>query len=75
MMTESALENLCDLLFEVSNEDRLSILKKLLQEEMNISRISRVLSLSAQETSRHITRLFFISLVGRFTTEISKSNR
>ena len=56
------MENLCDLLFEVSNEDRLSILKKLLQEEMNISRISRVLGLSAQETSRHVTRLSDVKL-------------
>ena len=62
MMTYSALEKLCDLLFEVSNEDRLSILKKLLQEEMNISRISRVLGISAQETSRHVTRLSDVNL-------------
>jgi len=35
------LEHLCDLLFEVSNEDRLRILQRLRGEAMNVTSLSR----------------------------------
>jgi hypothetical protein len=42
----SGLENLCDLLFEVSNEDRLRILLQLDEEALNVTRLSRGLGLT-----------------------------
>jgi predicted transcriptional regulator len=51
------LERLCDLYFELSNEDRLEILHKLLEDEMNVTSIARELGMTTQETSRHISRL------------------
>lgn len=51
------MEQLCHLLFEVSNEDRLRILHLLQQNNMNVTQLSRALSLSSQEASRHLSRL------------------
>lgn len=51
------LENLCDLLFELSNEDRLRILHKLNKEAMNVTNLSKALGLTTQESSRHVSRL------------------
>ena len=50
------MENLCDLLFEVSNKDRLRILLQLDEEAMNVTRLSRELGLTTQESSRHLAR-------------------
>ncbi len=57
------MENLCDLFFEVSNEDRIRILRQLRGEASTVSRLSKDLGLTTQETSRHISRLFDVSLV------------
>jgi len=51
------LEDLCSLLFELSNEDRLRILRQLENESMNVTGLSRKLNLTTQESSRHISRL------------------
>jgi DNA-binding MarR family transcriptional regulator len=56
------MEHLCDLLFEVSNEDRLRILTRLEKEAMNITSLSRELDITTQETSRHSSRLVEMSL-------------
>ena len=56
------MENLCDLLFEVSNEDRLAILRKLREESMNVTGLAKELSLTTQESSRHLSRLSDIGL-------------
>ena len=56
------LENLCNLLFELSNEDRLRILHQLNKEAMNITNLSRILSLPTQESSRHVSRLDDVGL-------------
>jgi predicted transcriptional regulator len=53
----SGMELLCNLLFEVSNEDRLRILHLLHQQGMNVTQLSKALGLSSQETSRHMSRL------------------
>jgi len=45
------MENLCDLLFEVSNEDRLTILRKLSEESMNVTGLAKELGLTTQESS------------------------
>lgn len=51
------MEQLCNLLFEVSNEDRLRILHLLHQKSMNVTQLSQALDLSSQEASRHLSRL------------------
>jgi len=53
----SGMELLCNLLFEVSNEDRLRILHLLHQQGMNVTQLSKALGLSSQEASRHLSRL------------------
>ena len=51
------MERLCDLLFEVSNEVRHTILQRLDGGPSNISRLSKELDISNQERSRHVSRL------------------
>ncbi len=51
------MERLSELLFELSNYDRLEILFALQKEEMKLTQISKSLDLTAQETSRHLSRL------------------
>jgi predicted transcriptional regulator len=46
-----------DLLFEVSNEDRTRILLELKSEPISYSGLSRKLSITTQEVSRHLSRL------------------
>ena len=59
------MERLCDLLFELSNEDRLNILHVLESEDMRLSHISKRLDFTVQETSRNMSRLSEKSLVTR----------
>lgn len=61
------MERLCDLLFELSNEDRLKILDELRKENLKLSHISQRLDFTAQETSRNIARLVKAKLVTRTT--------
>lgn len=56
------MENLYDLFFEVSNEDRHRILLQLEEEAMNVTQLARRLGLGAQECSRHVTRLGKVGL-------------
>lgn len=50
-------------MFELSNEDRLGIIKFLKEEALNITDIARRLSMTTQETSRHVSRLRNIGLI------------
>ncbi len=59
------MERLCDLLFELSNSDRVRILYHIKDSPDNITGISRELEITTQETSRHITRLADVGLVVR----------
>jgi predicted transcriptional regulator len=59
------MERLCDLLFELSNEDRLNILKVLEIEDMRLSHVSKKLDFTVQETSRNMSRLSEKGLVTR----------
>jgi len=59
------LEDLCNLLFELSNEDRVEIFNRLNEEAMNISTLAKKLSLTNQECSRHISRLSTVGLIKR----------
>jgi predicted transcriptional regulator len=51
------MEGLTELMFELSNQDRLQILQQLETKPMKLTQISAALELTAQETSRHLTRL------------------
>jgi len=51
------MESLCDLLFEMSNEDRLGLLRRLEEGALNITGLSRTLGIANQEVSRHAARL------------------
>jgi len=51
------MENLYELLFELSNEDRHRILIQLNKEERTVTGLSETLDLTKQEVSRHVSRL------------------
>jgi predicted transcriptional regulator len=57
------MERLCDLFFELSNEDRLSIILKLMEEPLKLTHIAKELDLTVQESSRQLSRLMDIDLV------------
>lgn len=56
------MERLCDLLFEISNEDRLRILILLCGGPTNVTGLSKELGVTTQEASRHLSRLGDIGL-------------
>jgi predicted transcriptional regulator len=60
-----AVERLTDLMFEVSNEDRLRILLRLVEEGMSVTGVSRELDLTTQEASRHLSRLNHVGLTSK----------
>lgn len=51
------MERLCDLFFELSNQDRLRILLQLSRKTMNVTNLSKKFSLTKQEVSRHVSRM------------------
>ena len=57
--------NIFDLMFEISNEDRFSILLRLEEGAMNVTGLARELGLTTQETSRHLSRLGDVSLTSK----------
>ena len=57
------MERLCSLFFELSNEDRLSIILKLMDEPMKLTHLANTLDLTVQECSRQLARLTSIDLV------------
>jgi predicted transcriptional regulator len=59
------MDALCDLLFELSNEDRLKILLGLDKGPKNLMKIAKELDTSAQGTSRNIARLVETSIICR----------
>jgi predicted transcriptional regulator len=63
----SDLERFHDLMFEVSNEDRVSILRELRMERSTYSDLSRKLDITTQEVSRHLSRLTENGLTTRRT--------
>ena len=46
-----------DVMFEISNEERVNIMKALTQEKTTFSRLARRLDITTQEVSRHFNRL------------------
>ena len=61
------MSELCELFFELSNEDRVNILELLQKEHLNLTNISNKLDLRNQETSRHLSRLEESGLVFKNT--------
>jgi len=64
-MEDPDMEHLCDLYFELSNEDRLEILQRLRGESMNVTGVAREIGITTQECSRHLARLSDAMLVER----------
>lgn len=62
-MLSLEMERLCSLFFELSNEDRLSIILKLMEEPLKLTHLAKELDLTVQETSRQLSRLTEIELV------------
>lgn len=61
------MEVLSDLLFELSNNDRLHILYELDKENLRLSHIAKKLDFTVQETTRNLTRLVKSKLITRNT--------
>ncbi len=57
------LKELYSLLFELSNEDRLNILKELEKNPMRLSRVSEKFNFTVPETARNLTRLAEADLI------------
>ena len=60
--------NFHELLFELSNEDRYMILLTLKNGDHNVTNIARELSLTTQESSRHLNRLAERGLIVKTVT-------
>ena len=60
---QAKLQQLCSLLFELSNEDRLNILIELRKTPMKLSHISEKLHSTVPETARNLARLSEESLI------------
>ncbi len=63
----SDIERFHDLMFEISNEDRVNILRALRRERSTYSDLSRKLDITTQEVSRHLSRLTENGLTTRRT--------
>jgi len=61
----SSKDILYDILFEVSSEERHSILKILKENSSNLTNISRETGLNLPETRRHVSRLLDVELIER----------
>jgi predicted transcriptional regulator len=59
------LEHFCDLLFEISNEDRLRIMEELGATPLHATGVSRRLEIPTQEASRHLIRLAEVGLIAK----------
>jgi len=57
------MERLCDLYFELSNEERLKILHHLREKNMNITSLAQKIETTTQECSRHVSRLTEFNLI------------
>ncbi|MCW4028588.1 MAG: DUF1724 domain-containing protein [Candidatus Bathyarchaeota archaeon] len=57
------LKELCGLLFELSNEDRLNILFELKKNPMKLSRVSERFDFTVPETARNLSRLTASNLI------------
>ena len=51
------MEKLCDLIFELSNNERMRIINLLSDEDLKLSQLSQKLDITVPEASRHLQRL------------------
>jgi predicted transcriptional regulator len=59
------LKDLCDLLFELSSEERVTIMRSLQDERMKLSHLAKKLDMTVTETSRQLQRLSDSLLVAK----------
>ena len=59
------MEKLCNILFELSHEDRIRIFLQLQKNVMKLTHLSEKLDLKVQETSRHLSRLSDAKLISK----------
>ncbi len=59
------MEDLCDLLFELSSMERMNIMRSLLEERLKLSHVSRKLDMTVTEASRHLQRLSDVKLIDK----------
>jgi len=59
------MEQLCDLLFELSSNERMNIMLSLLEERLKLSQVSRKLDMTVTEASRHLQRLSDVKLIDK----------
>ncbi len=57
--------DLCDLLFELSSEERIGILRMIGERRSKLTSLARELQITNQECSRHISRLASVGLVAK----------
>ena len=55
----------CEILFELSNEDRMNLIIGLLEERSNVTGLAQKYEITTQEVSRHLSRLVKSGLVQR----------
>jgi predicted transcriptional regulator len=63
----ATLEKLCDLLFELSSNERMRIISLLNSEGLKLSHLSQKLDITVTEASRHLQRLSETQLIQRGT--------
>jgi predicted transcriptional regulator len=56
---------LCDLLFELSSNERMNIILSLLEERLKLSHVSKKLDMTVTEASRHLQRLSDVKLIDK----------
>ena len=59
------MSGLCDLLFELSSEERVKIMRLIGREKSKLTSIARALGITNQECSRHVSRLAQVGLVAK----------
>ncbi len=59
------MEDLCDLLFELSSNERMNIMLSLLEERLKLSHVSKKLNMTVTEASRHLQRLSEVQLIDK----------
>jgi predicted transcriptional regulator len=59
------MEGLGELLFDLSSTDRVTLLREVDRERLRLSQLAARLSVTVQETSRHLIRLSHAKLIGK----------
>jgi len=57
------MSDLCDLLFELSSEERIGIIRRIKVEQCKLTHLARDLGITNQECGRHVSRLINVGLI------------